>query len=187
MATKRDDFNEIMAFSWYEICDDEYKVLINTDKLESCIKKYGVNAHDKNYIHLHCFLEFMTEEQINMVISNNQFDPEMSVYQGLFYPSYGSDQRDHVFKVLLDHDIDGRYLHEKVYYRVCKCYGTVIEYIKKYLITCYNEHPNNRRMSLINSLEYQKMLFENHRLKKMTLFDMILSYSEEIDKRARFQ
>jgi len=176
-----------MAFSWYEICDDEYKVLINTDKLESCIEKYGIRSHDKDYIYLHSFLSFMTEDQISMVISNDQFDPETSSHQCLYYPGYGDDKRDYIFKTLLQHDVDGRYLREKVYYMFKHYDGTVIDYIKRYLIMYYDTRPNDRRMSCINSLEYQKMLFENHRLKKMTLFDMMLSRLEESDKRARFQ
>jgi len=128
----------------------------------------------------------MTEEQINIVISNDQFNPETSLWQRLYYPGYGDNKRDYIFKTLLEHDVDGRYLHEKVCYMFIYYDDTVIDCINRYLIMYYDEHPNDRRMSRINSLEYQKMLFENHRLKKMTLFDMMLSYSEESNKRARF-
>jgi len=185
-VTKKHDFNEQMSFSWYEICDDEHKILINTGKLESCIQKYGINTPDKDHIHLHSFLEFMTEEQINMVISNDQFDPQMASRECLFYPGYGSDKRDYVFRVLLEHDVDGRYLHEKVYYLYKKYAETVIDYINRYLIMYYDEHPNSRRMTRINSLEHQKMLLENHGLKRVVLFDMMLPCIDKSDKRSRF-
>lgn len=175
-----------MTFKWKDISyRPYYQYCIETYKMIDYIDKYGINTTDAIGFNLCDYLSEMTKEQIDIVLFNPDFN--LKYHVRLCYVGYGNGLCDYVLQMLLEHDHDGRYLHEQVCYSDIH-FANVFECITGYL-RVYKGQPFHQDHKRIKSLEYQKMLIENHKLKKTTLFNLMMPMIEErkTNKRQRVQ
>lgn len=172
-----------MAFKWKNIIINNR---VNTDKMIKYINKYGVNAVDRYGNRIFGYFSWMSNQQIKIVIRD--YDCDFKRVYGVYYPGHGSDVETYIFKTILKHDRHLTYLTSGCFNYAYEEYASLMDYLvmtRRNYSVFESNYLNYRRMCV--RLDTQITLFVNYRNKKMTLFNMMLSWLDKSDKRARFQ
>jgi len=156
-------------------CGTEH--VIDTQELIEYIEKHGVNTKDSYNISIYVIFNKMTNDQIDIVFDVYHFNP-LFEDKCLYLYKYITEKGAYVFKKLLQHDHDFKYLK----YPVGAGEFGVISLREWFNI------QSKRRMSYDKYVGKQMFrLYYDHYNKGISLFNLMLDNVDlNIDKKQRF-
>lgn len=147
---------------------------ISHQKLRQTIEKYGVNARSSTNTSIFEIMWMMQKEDIDVVM---EYKPNVINNGYVYMPDELEGHRDHILKKILENDIDYKYNRYPFLSEDEDEYINALEYAREQEI----EYPHQIKIGEIVTL------LHNHMKRGTTLFDLMLPYLEESDKKRRFQ